>query len=319
MISVIAFDFANRREQSIPAAELQPALDRGLFCWVDMEADDPAACEQCLKDLGINDIARAEVTGPDVEGRYDVYEDCLHFALTEGRAENGRLVTSHVDIVLSARFMVTFHRRDAEFLKQMRRTCREDFQKFAKTPGFLLYEIGDHLSDRYRRTLQSFADSVEQTQLKLFSEVDDVIFKKVADLTADILVLRKAVMAARELFHELAARKSPFVPEATQPFLQNMAGAMERLGGDLTTEREVLHEMLQLYMGMVSHKTNKVVNRLTVISMIFLPLGFLCGVYGMNLKNIPETGWEYGYLFFWLLVVLLSCGLVLFMRRRKWL
>jgi hypothetical protein len=101
-------------------------------------------------------------------------------------------------------------------------------------------------------------------QLQLFGQVDDDIFRHVSLLTQDILVFRKIVLASRELMHELASRKSAFVSETTQPFLENMAGALERLGGDLTTEREVLNETLNLYMGMVSHRTNKVVNRLTV-------------------------------------------------------
>jgi magnesium transporter len=119
--------------------------------------------------------------------------------------------------------------------------------------------------------------------------------------------------------HELSSRKSPFISETTQPFLESMAGTMERLGSDLTTEREVLNETLNLYMGMVSHRTNKVVNRLTVISAIFLPLSFLCGVYGMNLKNIPETRWEYGYALFWLVALGISATLLVVMRRRNWL
>ena len=319
MIQVIALDFTAKTEQSIPPADARRAADEGRFCWVDMTADEPEACGQFLRAMGINEIAIAEVLGPDMEGRYDVYEDCLHFAVTEGRLAEGRLTTTHVDIVLSEKCLIMFRRKESDFVKQMKKTYREDFLKFAKTPGFLLYEIGDHLTERYRRALHNFAEAVEQTQLKLFAEVDDEIFRHVADLTSDILVLRKIVLASRELFHELATRKSPFIPEATQPFLENLAGALDRLGGDLTTEREVLNETLNLYMGMVSHKTNKVVNRLTVISAIFLPLSFCAGVYGVNLKGVPEFEWEHGYLYFWALCLLMATGLIAYMRRRKWL
>jgi magnesium transporter len=272
-----------------------------------------------LAALGINALAREEVLGPDREGRYDVYEECLHFALSEARMREGRLFTGHVDIVLGTRYLVTFRRRDVEFVRQMRRTYREDFLKFAQSPGFLLYEIGDHLIESYRRTLRGFADAVEEAQLQLFGEVDDGIFRHVSTLTQDILIFRKVVLASRELFHELATRKSAFISETTRPFLESMAGALERLGSDLTTEREVLNETLNLYMGMVSHRTNKVVNRLTVISAIFLPLSFLCGVYGMNLKNIPETTWSYGYAYFWALAIGIAALLLITMKKRGWL
>ena len=326
MITVIQFDFSRKQERAIEVAGLAEAMQAGLFCWVDMNCaacgereKQCRRCAECLEILGINELARHEVLGPDREGRYDVYEDCLHFAVTEARLAEGRLQTAHVDVVLGAQFLVTFRRNEAALVNLMKRTYREDFHKFAQSPGFLLYEIADHLTETYRRAIQGFAEAVERIQLKLFGEVDDNIFREVSTLTQDILGLRKVVTASRELLHELATRRSPFVSETTQPFLENMAGTLERLSGDLTTEREVLNETLNLYMGMVSHRTNKVVNRLTVISVIFLPLSFICGVYGVNLQGVPEFAWPQGYLYFWVLCALIAASLVIFMRRRKWL
>ena len=326
MITIAAFDFSTKQEFPVAPGELASRLGSGLFFWVDMDCSDCSerenSCVQCgdiLRTLGVNELACSEVLGPDREGRYDVYEDCLHFAVTEAKLVEGRLQTAHVDVVLGGQFLVTYRRKGAEFVKHMRRTYREDFLKFARSPGFLLYEIGDYLIESYRRTLRSFQESVEQVQMQLFGQVDDEIFRHVSEVTQDILIFRKVVLSSRELMHELATRRSPFVSESTQPFLDNMAGTLERLGGDLTTEREVLNETLNLYMGMVSHRTNKVVNRLTVISMVFLPLSFLCGVYGVNLQGVPEFGWKYGYAFFWGLCLVCAISLILLMRRRKWL
>lgn len=326
MITIVALDFAAKQERTVSPEDLPDLLGGPLYFWVDIDcAHCPekgpqcGRCESILRTLGVSDVVLAEVLGPDREGRYDVYEDCLHFAVTEAKLVENRLQTAHVDVVLNERFMVTYRRREADFVKQMRRTYRDDFLKFARSPGFLLYEIGDYLIESYRRTLRGFQESVEQVQMQLFAEVDDSIFRHVSELTQDILIFRKVVLSSRELMHELATRRSPFVSETTQPFLDNMAGTLERLGGDLTTEREVLNETLNLYMGMVSHRTNKVVNRLTFISTIFLPLSFLCGVYGVNLKGVPEFEWDFGYAYFWGLCVIIAVTLMYFMRRRKWL
>jgi magnesium transporter len=102
-------------------------------------------------------------------------------------------------------------------------------------------------------------------------------------------------------------------------YLANMVGTLQRLGDDLTTEREILAELLALYLGIVSHRTNRLVNRLTVISVIFLPLTFLCGVYGMNFDNMPELHWSYGMVYFWAMAIVISAGLVAFMKWRRWL
>lgn len=85
------------------------------------------------------------------------------------------------------------------------------------------------------------------------------------------------------------------------------------------TEREILAGALNLYLSMVSHRTNRIVNRLTLLSAIFLPLTFLCGVYGMNFRILPEIEWQYGYLFFWVLVAVITGSLLLALKIKRWL
>jgi magnesium transporter len=70
-------------------------------------------------------------------------------------------------------------------------------------------------------------------------------------------------------------------------------------------------------MSMVGHRTNKVMNRLTVVSVVFLPLTFLCGVYGMNFEVLPELKWQHGYALFWLTATVIVVGLLIVMRRMK--
>jgi magnesium transporter len=62
-----------------------------------------------------------------------------------------------------------------------------------------------------------------------------------------------------------------------------------------------------------------VVNRLTIISLIFLPLTFLCGIYGMNFEHLPEFQWNFGYVYFWGLVVCIVSGLLVLIKIKRWL
>ena len=161
--------------------------------------------------------------------------------------------------------------------------------------------------------------SYAKIEAELFSDdADDHIFATVAGLMRAILEFYKLIVASREVFHDLSVRLSPYIPDTTQPYLEKKAALLDRLSIDVTTEREILSESLQLYMGIVTHRTNAVLTRLTILSTFFLPLSFLVGLYGMNLK-MPETHWEYGYLWFWFLAATTVFGGGFYMKRRGWI
>jgi len=52
---------------------------------------------------------------------------------------------------------------------------------------------------------------------------------------------------------------------------------------------------------------------------IFWPLDFLVGLYGTNFKDMPELQWGWGYPAVLLLMVVVTVGMLIFFRRKKWL
>jgi magnesium transporter len=317
--TVVEFDFESRKERTISADDARAACDGGRCCWIDVLLDDPQQAEVLLKQMGVNPVAIEAVLTEPMGGRCDVYEDCLHTAVSAPRFEDGHLRFSYVDMILGERYIITVRRARVEFIEQSRKNYQHFFQRFAQSLGFLLFEFWDQLVDSYRKALLKLEDEVGTVQANILGEMDDRIFGRVAEVTHHLLLLRKSILADREVLEQLAVRKSTFVASTTQPYLANMVGTLERLGSDLTVEREILAETLHLYLGVVSHRTNRVVNRLTMISAIFLPLTFLCGVYGMNFTYLPEKDWDYGYLFFWLLAAGIAGGLLALFRLRRWL
>jgi magnesium transporter len=319
MATAVEFDFAAKTERAIAAESARASCETGRFCWVELDLTAEAgAVERTLRDLGVNEHAVREALGPPVDGRYDLYGDCLHISMTAGTLADERLAASPVDLVIGAGFLVTLRRGPVEFVAQVRRHYSQDFIGFARTGSFLLYEHWDHLIESYRRTLHDLEMRVDAFQEEIFGEVDDQIFSRAASVTRDLLSFRALLVEARDVLYELSTRRSLFVAEAAQPFLDRLVTTLERLSADVTIERETVAETLNLYMGMVSHRTNRVVSRLTIVSMVFLPLTFLCGVYGMNFERMPELGWDRGYLFFWTLVLLIGGGVLLFMKQQKW-
>jgi magnesium transporter len=319
LVTCVSLDFATKEHKKLVVEDIQPSMDAGQFVWIDVDIAQTEEARTLLTKLGLcapEIIEDALSREPATQiARYDDY---IHLVLSGCRLAGHKFDLERVDAIIGEGFLLTLHKGQPLFLEAVRRSYVKDFQRFAKSPSFLLYELWDHLIDNYLAIHKKFEERVEQVQHRLIGDVDDAVFAEASELTSDLLHLRKVVLPARSVLTDLSTRKSPFVSEATQPFLNNMVGTIERVLQDVLVDRDILNGALNNYMSMVAHKTNAVMSRLTIVSFIFLPLTFLCGVYGMNFDVLPEKGLKYGYLFFWIAVVVIAIGIVAFMKRKKW-
>lgn len=317
-VRAVAFDFERKTIVEITCDEARAAMDDGRFVWIDLDTTDAERARTLVGSLNLvaDEIVEDALTREAATqlGRFDDY---LHLVMTGCRLRDEDFALERVDSVIGERFLLTLHRGHVVFLDAVNRAYRNDFVRFARSPSFLIYELWDHLIDNYLAVQRHFEERVERMQHTLGGEVDDSVFKKVSDLGADLLHFRKVVLPARTVLSDLSTRKSLFVSQATQPFLANMVGTVERVLQDLLVDKDILSESLNLYMSRVSHRTNRVMGRLTVVSSIFLPLTFLCGVYGMNFDAMPEVHWVHGYKMFWAISTTIVVGLVAFWRKNK--
>ncbi len=317
MAFTIEFNFTEKWERLIPIAESALACKSGNYCWIDLDGEEIARTHEILNNLGIDPVVIETIENCHAIQGFELFPKCLHFIVEEMNLVNGNFSTNQVQVVLGERFMLTIHKRPIEFLRQVYDTYRDDFYTISRSPGFLLFELVDHLTQVYHNTLTIIINDITEIQKQLFGDTTDIIFSQVAEKMRCLRDYRKVVISARDIFDKLATRKSPFINESTQPFLEKKAALLDRLGNDVATEREVLSESLNLYMGIVTHKTNRFLNRLTLISTVFLPLSFIAGVYGMNFDYFPELHWRYGYPMFWVVALIIVYGLLQLIKKVK--
>jgi len=319
LCSIVELDFKTKQHRKLTLDEFRQAMADGKFVWIDVDVANTEEARKLLPKLeGLyapEIIEDALTREPATQiGRY---EDFLHLVLSGCRLAGHKFDLERVDVMMGEQFMLTLHKGQPVFLEAVRKSFIADFVRFAQSPSFLLYELWDHLIDNYLAVHKKFEERVEEVQASLIGEVDDKVFGEASELGSDLLHLRKVVLPARAVLTDLSTRKSPFVSEATQPYLGNMVGTIERVLQDVLVDRDILSGSLNNYMSLVAHKTNKVMSRLTVVSIIFLPLTFLCGVYGMNFDVIPELKWAHGYGYFWGTAGALVVFLLVLMRKYK--
>ena len=247
----------------------------------------------------------------------EISDTWLAFGLIEPSVEHG--TPSGVNVLFSQHAMVTLEFGRSETLAKLRQTWRDDFQQFAQSPGFLLFEVSDHYTTVSQARVHGIDARIEAMQMRLFGDdAEDSVFGETSLLMQRLLEMRQCSVIAEETFEELATRSSAFISATTQPFVARNAVRMARLSAELLQQRDALVSALNLYIGMTGHRTGQLLKRLTAFSMIFLPLSFLAGVFGMNFHYMPELEWSYGYAGFWLVAALITATLLWVARRGNW-
>ena len=87
----------------------------------------------------------------------------------------------------------------------------------------------------------------------------------------------------------------------------------------LEASRDMVWGMMDVHLSFQSNRLNQQMRLLTVITVIFMPLTLLTGIYGMNFEHMPELHWRYGYFILLGIMASIIVALLVFFNRRKWL
>ncbi|HFS67411.1 MAG TPA: hypothetical protein ENK67_04290 [Flavobacteriia bacterium] len=127
-----------------------------------------------------------------------------------------------------------------------------------------------------------------------------------------MLPLREAVASLQKYYITL-------IEENTFRYLRDVYEHLIHLTDNLDAQRDMLANIMDLYLSGISNKMNEVMKRLTVISTIFIPITFISGLYGMNFENMPELHWKHGYFITLAIMFLIVLIMIFYFKRKKWL
>jgi len=165
----------------------------------------------------------------------------------------------------------------------------------------------------------SHEEELGEIEDDLFDSADDVPIEALTRLNRRLRRLRRTLAYQAGVFAELRLRHESHRVRFNRHQVNDLFENMERLATLCQLNQELAIDLLNSHLSLVSHRLNIVMRVLTVATIVFLPLGLMAGIYGMNFENMPELSWRYAY-FTLLGVMAVTAGtLVLYFRRKRWL
>jgi zinc transporter len=167
--------------------------------------------------------------------------------------------------------------------------------------------------------LDALGTAVDGFELAAFERAGPPTARERNSLNAarhDTVSIRRHVGPQAEALRELAALRPAWLDEDARGALAEEADAFRRIAEDLDAIRQRAFIVSDEAALRVGEETNRLILRLSVVSMVFLPLTFFTGLLGVNLAGIPfaEAPWAFGA---FALSVLAFAGLLAMLLRRR--
>jgi zinc transporter len=182
----------------------------------------------------------------------------------------------------------------------------------------LLEELSLQLALRSSEAIADLGERVDELEDELLAGTTDNIRQPAVELRREIIMLRRYLAPQRDALGRLWQERLSWLGEEQRLALREVADTVMRQVEDLDALRDrgtVVYEELS---SRLADQMNQRMYLLSLIAGIFLPLGFLTGLLGINVGGIPWTDNQWG---FTLVVVIVGVVGVLqwqFFKHRHW-
>ena len=197
------------------------------------------------------------------------------------------------------------------------------FEKRYKNQDFyyVTYLISDILVDNTMLIIDVIDEALEDLEDSIFHEdiEEDELQKDIYYARRTLNRISKVAIQTKDVINRAYNRFPPITRKKLKYEFIDISEHLKYLINESKTLLDRTGYLLNLHMGILSTRMNKAMQRLAAISLIFLPLTFVVGNYGMNFDYMPELHWKYGYLAVWGLNISLAVGIFIWLKKKKWI
>jgi len=261
---------------------------QNLRLWLDIESHDKEEIEWPGKVFNFHHLALEDCINLNQRSKLEEYDGYMFFVLHLSSLDSdGRIETEELHIFLGPQYIVSVHNKPMEIVDSCLARCKGESHTLEKGCDFIFYMLSDTLVDRYFPLLDKIEDELDDLEDRVISNPTREFLTKIFLLKQDLITLRKIVGPLREVFGLTYRREYGLIKEKTYLYIRDVHDHLVRIHDIIDTYRDMLGNMLDVYLSTVSNNLNQVMKRLTLIATIFMPLGFVVGFFGMNFEKIP--------------------------------
>lgn len=297
-------------------------IDKNQVNWINIDGiHDMNIISTIGKAFDIHPLLLEDIVNSDQRPKFESFDNfifvvCRMIFISENKKD---IKTEQISLVITENTVISFQEEPGDVFDAVRDRIKNKVGKIrGMNSGYLAYSLIDSVTDHYFLAIEQLGYEIDSLEDRLMEGTDDETVKTIHRLRSQVIMMRKSIWPLREIILGLEKDETDILGEQTTRYFRDVYDHTIQIMDAVEIFRDLLTGMMDLYLSGVSNRMNQVMKVLTIISTIFIPMTFIAGVYGMNFKNMPELGWNFGYYIALLLMLGVFVFMFVFFKRKKW-
>lgn len=323
-ISLIAYDDDGMDEERFASiAESREYAPTRKRLWLNVAGlQDAEIMAEIGRRFRLHPLVLEDILNTHQRPKIEDYGDYLYCVVRVFRYDPAThtLASDQLSLVLGESFVLTFQERSTGSFEPTRERMRVPNAPLLKHgTDYLAYTLLDAVIDQYFVVVDQLGDTAEELEDDALASPTPALLRTINQVKHDSRLLRRAIWPLREVLNGLIRGESRFFQPETRLYLRDVYDHTIHVIETLDAVRELLGDLMDIYLSAVSNRLNVEVRILTVLTTLFLPATLITGVFGMNFTHMPLLADRTGFYVALAMMAGVATVMAAVFWRRNWL
>ena len=292
--------------------------EQGIL-WIHLEYSNPAVQQWILQESGLDEVTAEALLAEETRPRSMLSANGLLLTL---RGINPNPEADPEDMVAvrmwsDGKRIITTRRRRMQAAAELSQAIEKGVGPCNASE--FVESLTDRMVERMAEVVDAISDEVDNLEELVLTMQSYELRPKIAELRRHAIGLRRYLSPQREAVTRLFSEKVEWLSEMDRLRLRESADRTTRFVEDLDLARERAVVVQEELLSRLSERMDRTMYVLSIVAAIFLPLGFLTGLLGINVGGIPGAEYNGSFVIFCAILLLVVGVQVWLFKLKKWM
>lgn len=322
-LRLIDYDLQSLQEKEVEkVGEVIPFDTSETTSWLNVDGlHDEEIMHELSSGFELDSLIISRVLDTHVRPGIHEYENCLFLSakMLSYNETDDYITSENLVLIVKEHLLISFQEAVGDVFEPVRERLRKNRKRIRSSgTDYLAFALLDVVIDNYIYIISRIGEKIEQIDDELISNPTSGVLHNINKYKGEINYLAKIINPCREMIFNLVKSDSDYLSEEIEVHLKELQDNINLANDSIESYRQILSDQLSIFHSNVSNKLNEILKVLTIISVVFIPLSFIAGIFGTNFEYIPLTQLKYGYFIMWGFIIAVAAGMLLYFRRKRW-